>query len=136
MGVKLKFRPSSSKGKKGSVHFQFIYRNEIRHVPSGYNVYPDEWHDSFACIVIPENTDSERKEYLREAFKDLSEKLATFKKVFAALKWLKRIIPSIRSLNYASNRRQTFTSLLLLTSWSVRPNLPARQERSRHTRPL
>ena len=101
MGVKLKFRPSSSKGKKGSVHFQFIYRNEIRHVPSGYNVYPDEWHDSFACIVIPENTDSERKEYLREAFKDLSEKLATFKKVFAALKWQKRIIPSIRSLNYA-----------------------------------
>lgn len=40
MGVKLKFRPSSSKGKKGSVHFQFIYRNEIRHVPSGYNYNP------------------------------------------------------------------------------------------------
>lgn len=88
MGVKVKFRPSSLKMKEGSIIFQVIHDNAIRHIPSGYKIYPTEWNGSLSCIVIPESADHDRKAYLTKLIKDITEGLTGFEKAFSSLRQL------------------------------------------------
>lgn len=44
--IKLKFRPSSVKGKKGVLSYQIIHYRLTRLIKTSYRIMPSEWDDS------------------------------------------------------------------------------------------
>ena len=57
--IKLKFRPSSVKGKKGVLSYQIIHYRLTRLIKTSYQIMPSEWDDSTGSLLIP--TQSECK---------------------------------------------------------------------------
>ncbi len=57
--IKLKFRPSSVKGKKGVLNYQIIHYRLTRLIKTSYQIMPFEWDDSTGSLLIP--TQSECK---------------------------------------------------------------------------
>ena len=43
--IKLKFRPSSVKGKKGVLSYQIIHYRLTRLIKTSYRIMPSEWDD-------------------------------------------------------------------------------------------
>ena len=43
--IKLKFRPSTTPGKEGSIVFQLIYGRAVRRITSEYKIFAEEWDD-------------------------------------------------------------------------------------------
>ena len=41
--IKLKFRPSTTPGKEGSIVFQLIYGRTVRRITSEYKIFAEEW---------------------------------------------------------------------------------------------
>lgn len=41
--VKVKFSPSSVILKEGTVHYQIIHHCKVRHIRTGYKLFPSEW---------------------------------------------------------------------------------------------
>lgn len=46
--VKVKFRPSKVEGKEGNVYYQVIHNRTVRHITTGYRLYPNEWHEALS----------------------------------------------------------------------------------------
>ena len=44
--IKLKFRPSSVKGKKGVLSYQIIHYRLTRLIKTSYRIMPSEWDDT------------------------------------------------------------------------------------------
>ena len=57
--IKLKFRPSSIKGKKGVLSYQIIHYRLTRLIKTSYRIMPSEWDDSTGSLLI--STQSECK---------------------------------------------------------------------------
>ena len=57
--IKLKFRPSSVKGKKGVLSYQIIHYRLTRLIKTSYRIMPSEWNDSTGSLLI--STQSECK---------------------------------------------------------------------------
>lgn len=57
--IKLKFRPSSLKGRKGVLNYQVIHRRLVYLVKTSYRILPDEWDEATGRLFIAEQ--SERK---------------------------------------------------------------------------
>lgn len=51
--VKLKFRPSTSPEKEGSLVFQLIHERIVRRIKSEYKIYNDEWDKANGQIILP-----------------------------------------------------------------------------------
>lgn len=51
--IKLKFRPSSINGKKGSLYFQIIHSRKIKNISTPYKIYSFEWDFDKKCIKNP-----------------------------------------------------------------------------------
>lgn len=60
--IKLKFRPSSVKGKKGVLSYQIIHHRLTRLIRTSYQIMPSEWDDFTGSLLIP--TQSERRAHL------------------------------------------------------------------------
>ncbi len=50
--IKLKFRPSSVKGKKGVLSYQIIHYRLTRLIKTSYRIMPSEWDDSTGSLLI------------------------------------------------------------------------------------
>ena len=61
--VKVKFRPSSAKGKEGSIYYQVIHNRIPRQIKTKYRIYADEWDDGMSSVKIS-LPDVGRKAYL------------------------------------------------------------------------
>lgn len=61
--VKVKFRPSSAKGKEGSIYYQVIHNRIPRQIKTKYRIYADEWDDGMSSMKIS-LPDVGRKAYL------------------------------------------------------------------------
>ena len=61
--VKVKFRPSSAKGKEGSIYYQVIHDRIPRQIKTKYRIYADEWDDGMSSVKIS-LPDVGRKAYL------------------------------------------------------------------------
>ena len=57
--IKLKFRPSTVKGKKGVLSYQIIHYRQTRLIKTSYQIKPSEWDESTGSLLIP--TQSECK---------------------------------------------------------------------------
>lgn len=52
--VKVKFTPSSVILKEGSVHYQIIHHCKVRHIRTGYKLFPSEWISASGEIPLME----------------------------------------------------------------------------------
>ena len=48
--IKLKFRPSTTPGKEGSIVFQLIYGRTVRRITSEYKIFAEEWEDRKSVV--------------------------------------------------------------------------------------
>ena len=51
--IKLKFRPSTTQGKEGSIIFQIIHGRSVRRITSEYKIFAEEWDGRAGRILLP-----------------------------------------------------------------------------------
>ena len=61
--IRLKFRPSTTPGKEGSLVFQIIHGRSVRRITSEYKIFPEEWDGEAGRIILPPQP-SPRYEYM------------------------------------------------------------------------
>ena len=50
--IRLRFRPSSVSGKEGTLYYQVNHFRRTGVIGTSYRIYPHEWDEEHACIVI------------------------------------------------------------------------------------
>lgn len=60
--IKVKFRPSTTIGKEGTIYYQIIHKRVIRQLKTDYRIYTDEWNDGNNALIIGANM---RNSYLQ-----------------------------------------------------------------------
>lgn len=64
--LKVKFRPSTVQNKEGTLYYQVNYRRTVRCLSTDYHVFPQEWNEKEASVIIPEDEGhQDRKDYLQ-----------------------------------------------------------------------
>ena len=63
--VKVKFRPSATGGKEGSIYYQVIHNRAVRQVKTDCRIFESEWNGKASAVVVPVLTSTERKNYLQ-----------------------------------------------------------------------
>lgn len=62
--VKVKFSPSSVILKEGTVHYQIIHHCKVRHIRTGYKLFPSEWISASGEINVSEEVEKAEKAIL------------------------------------------------------------------------
>lgn len=62
--IKVKFRPSSTIQKEGTLHYQIIHHREVRKLRTGYRLFPNEWNTVLKRINVSAGKNEERRLYL------------------------------------------------------------------------
>lgn len=93
ISIKLKFRPSTVIGKKGSLYYQVIYKRVVRQIFTEYKVFVDEWNSDNESLRFS-TTDMIRYNYLSaiqqkiewdsRRFQHIIKRLSSSNKSFAA----------------------------------------------------
>ncbi len=60
--IKVKFRPSTTVGKEGSIYYQVIHERRPRQISTEYKVFPYEWNDRKATVTC--SSSSSRLSYI------------------------------------------------------------------------
>ena len=55
VSIKVKFRPSSTIGKEGTIYYQIIHKRVIRQLKTDYRIYADEWDEGRATLILANN---------------------------------------------------------------------------------
>lgn len=66
--IKLRFRPSSVKGKEGTLYYQVIHLRKVAVISTGFRIYPSEWDEVYGVIDVggcSGMAGAERRETLR-----------------------------------------------------------------------
>lgn len=58
ISVKVKFRPSTVVGKEGVVYYQIIQNRIVRQLTTNHRIFPEEWDESNAQLIIGNTTRS------------------------------------------------------------------------------
>ena len=82
--IKIKFRPSTVQDKKGTLFYQIIPERVVRQITTGYKLFPHEWNNHSAEIILPPGDDS-RKEYLLTIKEKVEKKTLRMEKAIATL---------------------------------------------------
>lgn len=80
--VKIKFRPSRKRGKKGSIYYQVIHNRIPRQILTNYKVYNEEW-DAAHLAILPK--DPERKPETDTINRKTESDIKRLKKIFITL---------------------------------------------------
>lgn len=102
--VKVKFRPSTTKGKEGSLYYQVIHNRVIRQIKSKHRLFIYEWDEHFSEIIVSSLSD-ERERYLF-ALRDLQ-------------KWDLRIIRE--EITNLSKRHEQYSTDDIVTAFESHP---------------
>ena len=78
--VKVKFTPSSVILKEGSVHYQIIHHCKVRHIRTGYKLFPSEWISASGEINVSAGSGEGRKSYLAALKNQIDKDLFRIKK--------------------------------------------------------
>lgn len=78
--VKVKFTPSSVILKEGSVHYQIIHHCKVRHIRTGYKLFPSEWISASGKINVSAGSGESRKSYLAALKNQIDKDLFRIKK--------------------------------------------------------
>ena len=82
--VKVKFRPSSSKGKEGSIYYQVIHNRIPRQIRTEYRIHPSEW-DNNTSSVKTSLSDETRKTYLHSVIEHINWDIRRLQTIIAIL---------------------------------------------------
>ena len=63
--VKVKFRPSATDGKEGSIYYQVIHDRTVRQIKTDCRVFESEWNSKTSAVAVPVLASIERKNYLQ-----------------------------------------------------------------------
>lgn len=55
VSIKVKFRPSSTIGKEGTIYYQIIHKRVIRQLKTDYHIYADEWDEGRTTLILANN---------------------------------------------------------------------------------
>ena len=59
--VKVKFTPSSVILKEGTVHYQIIHHCKVRHIRTGYKLFPSEWISASSEINVYKRSATQKR---------------------------------------------------------------------------
>ena len=62
--IKVKYRPSATNGKEGSIYYQVIHRRTVRQIGTDFRVFDTEWDKEASSVRIMPETSENRKRYL------------------------------------------------------------------------
>lgn len=64
--VKIKFRPSTTTGKEGSIYYQVIHGRIVRQIKTSFHLFETEWDKGTSSVRIMSEIDDNRKHYIHE----------------------------------------------------------------------
>lgn len=62
--IKVKYRPSATNGKEGSIYYQVIHKRTVRQIGTDFRVFDMEWDKETSSVRIMPETSENRKRYL------------------------------------------------------------------------
>ena len=62
--IKVKYRPSTTNGKEGSIYYQIIHGRTVRQIGTDFRVFDTEWDKEASSVRIMSETNENRKRYL------------------------------------------------------------------------
>ena len=84
--IKVKFRPSSTIQKEGTLHYQIIHHCEVRKLRTGYRLFPSEWNTVLKRINVSAGKNEERKTLFDSIEKHIDTDLFKIKECINRLK--------------------------------------------------
>ncbi|MDE5882432.1 MAG: site-specific integrase [Muribaculaceae bacterium] len=100
VSIKVKFRPSTSENREGTIYLQIIHERIVRQWYSEYKIFSDEWDTKKSILIISAN--SKRRSYLlalrerikwdTEHLKRIATEFSSTKKIFTADDIIKEFI--------------------------------------------
>ena len=117
--VKIKFRPSSTSEKEGTLFYQVIHQRIARQIPTGYKVHPHEWSGARSEIILPDDADESRRHYLLSIKESVTKDTSHLQKIIVHLDRLGHPYTAddiMRQYNAPSEHDsfQTFTDRLIV----------------------
>ena len=82
--VKVKFRPSATGGREGSIYYQVIHNRAVRQITADLHVHENEWNAGTSSVTVPSRADADRKHHLHMIQKHISRDVLTLKGVCSA----------------------------------------------------
>ena len=70
--VKVKFRPSATGGREGSIYYQVIHNRAVRQITADLHVHENEWNAGTSSVTVPSRADADRKHHLHMIQKHIS----------------------------------------------------------------
>ena len=80
--VKIKFRPSKLDRKEGAVYYQISHRRAVRMVRTPYKLFPMEWDERTAQVVLPRAVNA-RQRYLSSLADNIRRDIGCLKELIA-----------------------------------------------------
>ena len=110
--IKVKFRPSSTIQKEGTLHYQIIHHREVRKLRTGYRLFPSEWNTVLKRINVSAGKNEERRLYLRAVKKHIDADLFKIKECINRLKQENKPYTADRIVELYSTYERSCTFLL------------------------
>lgn len=110
--IKVKFRPSSTIQKEGTLHYQIIHHREVRKLRTGYRLFPSEWNTVLKRINVSVGKNEERRLYLRALKKHIDADLFKIKECINRLKQENKPYTADRIVELYSTYERSCTFLL------------------------
>lgn len=82
--VKIKFRPSTTDGERGTIFYQVIHKRIVRQQKTGYRLYPNEWNSRLSEVILPES-DRNRRHCLLEIRDNIVSDIDSFSRIITSL---------------------------------------------------
>lgn len=79
--IKLKYRPSSVKGRDGTLFFQIIHLRQVRQIYTEFHIRDEEWDATESEVLLSTTSDNERNKYLSS----IIDGLKSLKRKFSAI---------------------------------------------------
>ena len=83
--IKLKFRPSTVKGREGALYFQIIHQRQVRQIYIDMHIRDYEWDINRGTIIIPSDAETSRIERLKSINKTVDELLERLHSIISQL---------------------------------------------------
>lgn len=84
--LKIKLRLSINDSKEGTLYYQVIHCRSVKSITTRHKLFPSEWDGTTYQVVIPPDTDEERRQYLTTLAGQLKEESGRLLEIIDQLK--------------------------------------------------
>lgn len=83
--IKIRFRPSTVKGKDGTLYYQIIHMRLVKQLYTGHRLKDNEWDRESGTVIICNGCDKSRAMYLYSVMEEIRDGLTKLKAIAARL---------------------------------------------------